>query len=70
MQTAVTGGPRPPTTWPEFFREVARRAVLRARSLWSSADQPAWARPLLLVIAAVSAWSYAWRATRPVNIEI
>lgn len=70
MQTAVTGGPRPPTTWPEFWREVARRAVLRARSLWSSADQPAWARPLLLVIAAVSAWSYAWRATRPVNIEI
>jgi hypothetical protein len=26
------------------------------------ADQPGWARPLLLVIAAVSAWSYAWRA--------
>jgi 4-amino-4-deoxy-L-arabinose transferase-like glycosyltransferase len=33
-------------------------------------DQPAWARPLLLAIAALSAWSYSWRATRPVNIEI
>jgi 4-amino-4-deoxy-L-arabinose transferase-like glycosyltransferase len=69
MQTAVTGRP-PPATWLEFWREVARRAALRVRSLWSAADQPVWARPLLLVIAAVSAWSYAWRATRPVNIEI
>jgi 4-amino-4-deoxy-L-arabinose transferase-like glycosyltransferase len=69
MQTATTG-PRPPSTWPEFWREVARRAALRVRSFGSPADQPVWARPLLLVIAAVSAWSYAWRATRPVNIEI
>ena len=69
MQTAVAGRP-PPATWLEFWREVARRAALRVRSLWSAADQPVWARPLLLVIAAVSAWSYAWRATRPVNIEI
>jgi 4-amino-4-deoxy-L-arabinose transferase-like glycosyltransferase len=69
MQTAVTGRP-PPATWLEFWREVARRAALRVRSWWSAADQPVWARPLLLVIAAVSAWSYAWRATRPVNIEI
>jgi 4-amino-4-deoxy-L-arabinose transferase-like glycosyltransferase len=38
--------------------------------VWSAAGQPAWARPPLLVIAAVSAWSYAWRATRPVDIEI
>jgi len=69
MQTVVTGRP-PPTTWWEFWREVARRAALRVRSLWSAPGQPAWARPLLLVIAAVAAWSYAWRATRPVNIEI
>ena len=69
MQTDVTGRPLP-ATWPEFWREVARRVALRVRSRWSAADQPAWARPLLLVIAAVSAWSYAWRATRPVNIEI
>jgi 4-amino-4-deoxy-L-arabinose transferase-like glycosyltransferase len=69
MQTAVTGRP-PPATWLEFWREAARRAALRVRSLWSAAGQPVWARPLLLVIAAVSAWSYAWRATRPVNIEI
>jgi 4-amino-4-deoxy-L-arabinose transferase-like glycosyltransferase len=69
MQTTVTDRPLP-STWPQFFREVARRAGLRARSLWSAADQPGWARPLLLAIAAVSAWSYAWRASRPVNIEI
>jgi 4-amino-4-deoxy-L-arabinose transferase-like glycosyltransferase len=69
MQTAVTDRP-PPATWLEFWREVARRAARRGRSLWSPPDQPVWARPLLLMIAAVSAWSYAWRATRPVNIEI
>jgi 4-amino-4-deoxy-L-arabinose transferase-like glycosyltransferase len=69
MQTTVTDRP-PPSTWPQFFREVTRRAGLRVRSLWSAADQPGWARPLLLAIAAVSAWSYAWQASRPVNIEI
>jgi 4-amino-4-deoxy-L-arabinose transferase-like glycosyltransferase len=69
MQTAVTGRP-PPAKWREFWRQVATRAGRRVRSVWSPADQPAWARPLLLVIAAVAAWSYAWRATRPVNIEI
>jgi hypothetical protein len=69
MQTTVTDRP-PPSTWPQFFSEVARRAALRVRSLWSEGDQPRWARPLLLVIAAISAWSYAWQASRPVNIEI
>ena len=69
MQTTVTDRP-PPSTWPQFFREVARRAGLWVRSLWSAADQPRWARPLLLVIAGISAWSYAWQASRPVNIEI
>jgi len=69
MQTTVTGRP-PPATWWEFWREVARRVALGVRSLWSAPGQPAWARPLLLVIAAVAAWSYAWRSARPVNIEI
>jgi 4-amino-4-deoxy-L-arabinose transferase-like glycosyltransferase len=69
MQTAVTRRP-PPSTWWEFWREAARRAALRVRSVWSATGQPAWARPLLLAIAAVAAWSYAWRAVRPVNIEI
>jgi 4-amino-4-deoxy-L-arabinose transferase-like glycosyltransferase len=69
MQTTVTGRP-PPATWWEFWRELARRAALRTRSVWSPAGQRAWARPLLLVIAAVAAWSYAWDAARPVNIEI
>jgi 4-amino-4-deoxy-L-arabinose transferase-like glycosyltransferase len=69
MQTGVATRP-PPVTWPEFWREVARRAAVRVRSLWSAPGQPAWARPLLLLIAAVAAWSYAWRASRPVNIEV
>jgi len=69
MQTAVTGRP-PPATWWEFWREVARRAARLMRSVWSPLGQPAWARRLLLVIAAVATWSYAWRAARPVNIEI
>ncbi len=38
---------------------------------WRSADdQPRWARPALLIIAAAAAWSYAWQASRPVDIEI
>jgi len=69
MQTTVTGRTAP-STWPEFFLEVARRAGLWVRSIWSAPDQPRWARPLLLAIAGVSAWSYAWQASRPVNIEI
>jgi 4-amino-4-deoxy-L-arabinose transferase-like glycosyltransferase len=36
----------------------------------SPAGQPAWARPALLAIAAVAAWSYAWQSSRPVDIEI
>lgn len=36
----------------------------------SPGDQPGWARPALLVIAAVAACSYAWRSDAPVNIEI
>jgi 4-amino-4-deoxy-L-arabinose transferase-like glycosyltransferase len=44
---------------------ASRLAIWRA-----TGDQPAWARPVLLVIAAVSAFSYAWRASAPVNIEI
>jgi 4-amino-4-deoxy-L-arabinose transferase-like glycosyltransferase len=46
-------------------RPASRLAIWRAPR-----DQPAWARPVLLVITAVSAFSYAWRASAPVNIEI
>ncbi len=70
MQGAVTDRPQP-TTWPEFWLETARRAAdwIRGRGPGGS-HQPAWARPILLAIAAVSAWSYAWNAAQPVNIEI
>ncbi len=69
MQNAVTDRP-PPATWPEFWLDVARRTAGQARRLRRAADEPTWAKPLLLLIAALSAWSYAWRAVRPVNIEI
>jgi 4-amino-4-deoxy-L-arabinose transferase-like glycosyltransferase len=70
VEPLVTDRPAP-ATWPEFSADLARRLVSRGRSRWNSAGpQPAWARPALLVIAAAAAWSYAWRATRPVNIEI
>jgi len=70
VEPLVTDRPAP-ATWPEFFADLARRLVTWGRSRWDSAGpQPAWARPALLVIAAAAAWSYAWRATRPVNIEI
>jgi 4-amino-4-deoxy-L-arabinose transferase-like glycosyltransferase len=44
---------------------VGRLAIWRSRG-----GQPGWARLILLVITAISALSYAWRADRPVNIEI
>jgi 4-amino-4-deoxy-L-arabinose transferase-like glycosyltransferase len=44
-----------------------RRRLLFWRS---PADQPGWARPALLIIAAAAAWSYSWRAASAVNIEI
>jgi 4-amino-4-deoxy-L-arabinose transferase-like glycosyltransferase len=44
---------------------VSRLAIWRAAD-----DQPAWARPVLLVITAVSVLSDGWRASAPVNIEI
>jgi 4-amino-4-deoxy-L-arabinose transferase-like glycosyltransferase len=67
--TAVTDRP-PPATWFDFWRELAGRAARLARRVWSAGDQPAWGRPALLLIAALSGWSYAWSADRPVNIEI
>ncbi len=73
MQSVVTDRPdRPqPTTWPEFWADLVRRVAARLRAYGPRAsNQPAWAWPSLLAIAAISAWSYAWRATRPVNIEI
>jgi 4-amino-4-deoxy-L-arabinose transferase-like glycosyltransferase len=36
----------------------------------ASGGQPGWTVPVLLVLAAVSALCYAWRASIPVNIEI
>jgi 4-amino-4-deoxy-L-arabinose transferase-like glycosyltransferase len=70
VEPLVTDRPAP-ATWPEFFADLVRRLASWGRSKRASAEpQPAWARPTLLVIAAVAAWSYAWRATRPVNIEI
>jgi 4-amino-4-deoxy-L-arabinose transferase-like glycosyltransferase len=70
MQGAVTDRPQP-ATWLEFWLDLARRAADWLRALGPRAsNQPAWARPILLAIAAVSALSYAWNATRPVNIEI
>jgi 4-amino-4-deoxy-L-arabinose transferase-like glycosyltransferase len=36
----------------------------------ASGGQPGWTLPVLLVLAAVSALCYAWRASTPVNIEI
>jgi hypothetical protein len=43
----------------------------RRLQIWRSpAGQPAWARPVLLVITAAATFSYAWQADRPVNIEI
>jgi 4-amino-4-deoxy-L-arabinose transferase-like glycosyltransferase len=68
MQT-VTDRP-PPANWLEFWHEVARRTAVQARRLRPAPGEPSWAKPLLLLIAALSGWSYAWRATRPVNIEI
>jgi len=59
----------PPATWPEFFRDLAGRAGHRLRGLLAT-DQPAWVRPALLVFTAAAAVSYAWRASRPVNVEI
>jgi len=43
----------------------SRFAIWRAAS-----DQTARARPVLLVITAVAAFSYGWSASAPVNIEI
>jgi 4-amino-4-deoxy-L-arabinose transferase-like glycosyltransferase len=45
------------------------RAV-RLAAWRTSGGQPGWTRPVLLVIAAISASSYAWQASAPVNIEI
>ena len=48
MESAVTER-TPPATWPEFWRDLASRAGRRLRGLLAT-DQPAWARPVLLVI--------------------
>jgi 4-amino-4-deoxy-L-arabinose transferase-like glycosyltransferase len=66
---SVATDSKPPATWPEFWLQAARSAGRRIRSV-TRPDQPAWARPALLILAAASALSYSWRADRPVNIEI
>jgi 4-amino-4-deoxy-L-arabinose transferase-like glycosyltransferase len=67
MESAVSER-KLPTTWPEFFGDLGARAGHRLRRY--ATDQPAWARLALLAITAAAAWSYAWRASRAVNIEI
>jgi 4-amino-4-deoxy-L-arabinose transferase-like glycosyltransferase len=63
--TVQSGAPPPATA------ERAKTGRTRRLAFWRSpAGCPWWARPLLLIVAAVAAWSYAWRATSPVNIEI
>ena len=47
---------RPARGWLAFWRAPACR--------------PVWARPAVALIAAASAFCYAWQASRPVNIEI
>ena len=68
--TTVTERP-PPQTWPDFWRDLVSRLLRLVRARRAAADrQPAWAWPALAAIGACAAWSYAWQATRPVNIEI
>ncbi len=56
---------------PRASAASSRRRPAGLMAFWRSTDdQPRWARPALLIIAAVAAWSYAWQASRPVNIEI
>jgi hypothetical protein len=44
---------------------VGARAVRRAVGAWRSpAGQPPWARPALIVVAAVAAITYAWGADK------
>jgi 4-amino-4-deoxy-L-arabinose transferase-like glycosyltransferase len=45
-------------------------ATDRRRVVLADDDTPRWVRPMLFGIAAIAAFCYAWRATRPVNIEI
>jgi len=63
-----------PALAPPGAREPGARepaAPVRRLAFWRSpARQPRWARPILLAIAAVATFSYAWRSSRPVNIEI
>ena len=50
---------------PSAYRPAAAHAGRRRWELWRSpADQPPWARPVLLAIAAVAAALYAWNITQ------
>ena len=58
MSTATAAAPptRPARDRLAFWRALVGR--------------PVWARPAVALVAAASAFCYAWRASRPVNIEI
>jgi 4-amino-4-deoxy-L-arabinose transferase-like glycosyltransferase len=59
------------TTGPEARRPSWYRPSWQRAAFWRSPDdQPGWARPALLVIAAVSAFSYSWRAFAGWNVEV
>jgi 4-amino-4-deoxy-L-arabinose transferase-like glycosyltransferase len=56
---------------PSQYPPTLTAYVLQRVSFWRGPkDAPAWARPAVLLIAALSAVSYGWNAGRPVNIEI
>ena len=55
---ALAGAVEPPTT--ETSRSQARRRTSRLQFWRSPDDQPRWARPALLTIAALAALAYGW----------
>jgi 4-amino-4-deoxy-L-arabinose transferase-like glycosyltransferase len=56
-----TGPVAEPVAYEALHRRPPRRAVKRWWAFWASPDdQPRWARPALLAVAALAALSYAW----------
>src|SRR6202022_4083695 len=65
MDTTFTSSPPPPSTPP---REGGGRAAARLRSLARGrAQDPAWARPALLAVLALTALLYLWGLDRNGN---
>jgi 4-amino-4-deoxy-L-arabinose transferase-like glycosyltransferase len=55
---------------PELERPT-HQLVLQRLAFWRRPrSQPWWVWPPLLIMTACAAWSYAWRANRPVNVEV